>query len=376
MIDGKPVREITEHLLSYPRELLSLYVVVPADPAAQRAVSLRVAAAIGVPGGDEELARRVIAVVDAARTEGTLAIFATKEFLDLYELDAVLPVGTLASGQVEAHWGATYLAPLLLLLDRRRRYAVVCMDSRRIRVFELVLGAMHLVLERSAIDPPDLHDDLEPSKQVHPAYVASRDSAAHDRAGRHLDEWRAGFYRRVGAELRALLLERGIDSVILTGLEQHAAEFIDTAPDEIASRVVGRLPSCSRPDASPAEVLDHVRETVAEADQARDQELVTRIAEQGITGLEATLSALQLGQLSTIAAAWQLDVELRVDGVTEQFRLDRSRPSGDRLSDWSARLLLPRLAAARGTELIFLPGASGERLLREHGGLGGLTRWR
>jgi hypothetical protein len=376
MIDTNQAREIMSRVVTLEPPILSLYLAVAPDPAAQRALALRAAAAIDELGIDSELGRQVLAAVTSERRKGTLAAFASDATLDLFELDARLPIGSAATGRVEAHWGEPYVAPLVLALDQRRRCATICLDRRRVRVFEVFLGEIELLIERSRVRPPDVDDSLEPAKQVHPAYVPSRDSASKDRADRHLDEWRAGLYRQTAAEVRALLRVWEIDSVILMGNEKHVSAFIDACPAEIRERIVARLPACGRTDASRGEVLAHVREAIDEADARRDEALLRHIEESGLVGLEDTLRALQLGQLSTVAAAWDLQDLLRADADTAQIVPGGDQLPAGRLDDRSARLLLPRLAAQQGTELVFLPGAAGDRLLRDAGGIGGVRRWR
>ncbi len=375
MIDSESVRHGTSRILELEGPLLSLYLVADPDPAAQRGLLLRAAAAVEEAGADEEQARRALSAVESDRRFGTLALFAGDGFLETFQVDAALPIGSAATGHVEAYWGEPYVAPLALALDRRRRHAVICMDSRQIRAYEVFLGAIEPMLDRECERPPDLEDSFVAARQGRPAYAASRDGAARDRAERYRAQWRAGFYRRVGAEIRAALFEREIGSVILTGPDKDVAAFLEASPATIGDRVMSRMPACAHSGASPAEVLAHVRATVATVNEERDRALVERITEYGITGVGQTLEALQRGQLSTVVASWQLDLSLATDPASGQIRVELTAPEGQ-LDERSVRLVLPRLAVERRTQLVFLPGAAGERLLEEHGGLGGVRRWR
>ncbi len=361
-------------LRTFEGPVLSLYMRVHPGPERQREYNLRARAAIEPLGVPDSVVRKVLRVVESDRRAGTLTIFASDSDLEVIPLSAELPLGDTSIGEVEAHWGEPYLAPLLLALEGRGRYGVIHLDDRVVRLFEVFLDEIEL---RNAFSrAPELTagqpGDSAPARR---AEARGRDSATRDRGERQRDESRQGFYREVGRQIRATLTHRSIDAVVLVGPDKHAADFLAVVPPEVSRRTNARLPALSRSDPSPAQVLEHVEPVIRGAEEKRSDELLDEARERGVCGADAALDALQEGRLATLLVAWDLDRRLLSSAATGRIQSESAMASPALAEEIAPRLALPSLAWRYSTEVVFVDGVPGARLREELGGMAGLTRW-
>lgn len=361
-------------LRTFEPPALSLYLRVHPGPERQREYVLRARAALERLEVPDRVRRKALRVVDADRRAGTLILFASETDLEVIPLSAELPLGDAASGEVEAHWGEPYLAPLLLALGGRWRYGVIHLDDRFARLFEVFLEEIELCSGFSRAQEGSA-GSWQPGATSHRIDARGRDAAARDRGERHRDEIRQSFYREVGRQIRSALAGRGIEVVIVVGPDKDVSDFLSAVPDELTRRTTARLPALSRSDAGPAQLLEHVAETIRADEEHRSDALLDEARERGVCGADASLAALQEGRLATLLVAWDLDQRLRASAATGRLQPESVEDADSGGPTVPPRLALPHLAWRYSTDVVFVDGAPGSRLLDELGGIAGLTRW-
>jgi peptide subunit release factor 1 (eRF1) len=334
----------------------------------------------GVP---PKVAARAIAFAERDRPLGrSLALFVGPELFEVVPFGVDLPFVDAATGTAEARWGEPYLTPLRLALDQHERFGVLFVDGWRARLFEVFIGGIDTLLERTRQHTPESENDLQQSKQVHPGYIPSRGGAAWDDAEEHSEEWRDRFYRTLVPEIARLIGERAIGPLLIMGPAPDVDAMRWLLPPPLRERIVDMLPSMADPEAAASEVLERVVPAIGRAEAARDRRILRQIAEQGVRGMAETVRRLQQGQLAVIAVPWHFDESAYVDRRTGYVSLDESSAGAHTPADRSADTeqvslwdVLPELAGQFGTAVVFMTGDDRHRLLDEFGGLAGLRRW-
>src|SRR5215510_9744342 len=118
-----------------------------------------------------------------------MGIFADAENVEIIDVPFELPVIDPRTGHVDARFGEPYLSPLMLAFDQFERFFVVLIGRDRCRTFEAFLGEIEELKDSVRGPTPGDWDRLQSAQQTIPAYLASRDNAAKDRAERHLWQW-------------------------------------------------------------------------------------------------------------------------------------------------------------------------------------------
>lgn len=364
--------------------VLSLYVDVgpAAGGTAGKAFALRAAEAMrGL-----DLPKAYVADVvgrlksDFARLEGrTLVLFAGEDpnaDLEAYHLQSELPFLAATDGVI-AHWGRPLVAPLLLALDQRERYAVIYVAADRVRVFEAFLGQIDEVADYSRSVNTEAWSDFRSSRR-NPgaaANAAARGGADVDRFRRRLEEASARLYRTLAPQVEELMAAGRADRVILIGQPQTLGAFESAMSGGMAAKVVGRLAPPANPAAPAREWLPLVADLIAQTEAAREEELLDRVREAGVWGFEQTLGLLQERKLRTLVVPFG---QTRSVYVTESGwvaatpgEAEALRP-GETVAEASLLEVLPDLVRSTGTALEFVEGTAEERLVNEFGGLAGM----
>ncbi|WP_456425035.1 VLRF1 family aeRF1-type release factor [Rhodocaloribacter sp.] len=377
-----------EQLGAYEAPILSLYLDVNPAHAENLREGYRIRAEnamkrAGVPGAliDEVVAR--FRQDPPHRYGRTLALFAAEDPGELFEmrfLQVDLPLVSEVD-RVIARWSAPYVAPLLLARDDYERYAVVYMDRARWRFFEVHMGEIEEVREAFLeIDTTEWRRLTEPTGGS-PAMETV--GIGKDLYESREEAWVHRFYKKNAALLEKAMAARGAERLILCGPEERRAAFEAVLPGTPAGKVVARLPGLPHPEASPAQVLDHVADAVEQAEREGELALLDRIAERGVWGLDAVLQALQEGQLYTVAVPWTPKVLfttvhrcpetgfVAVDAATAEAACTPGQaPAPVRLDE-----ALPERAVTHGSRLEFVRGEAERRLVDTMDGIAGLRRW-
>jgi hypothetical protein len=346
------VQQILRRVESIDAPVLSLY--VPVDPsvpgAGGRGALVRIRKALAASGAPSGLAERVAgAARELVAVAGTAALIAGEDEMISLRIDEVLPVVFDSTGELEASWGPPLRGPLYLALTAHR-YAAVVVDSTAVSCFELFAGSADELWTEQRAGVPGQGDQVESSKQIHPAYVASRGGHARDAADDHDAAWTEHLYRTAAERLVRTMTERAIDRLILIGTSASEHQLADHLPDRLRDRIAAELPALSAAAPGPAQVTEHCRDAVDEAERRRISDLVDAIAgPQSVSGVDAAESALEMARLGRLVLSWRLPVAQR-EGLIAG-------------------------ALARGAEVALATGELADRLMRDHGGVVAERRW-
>jgi peptide chain release factor subunit 1 len=297
------------------------------------------------------------------RAANGLAIFASAgaHLFEAIQLDAPLP----------EHWlfvGSTpHLFLLARLIDRYPRYAAVLLDRNQARIFVFGLASMQ-----------------------HAEQIAGEKTRRHSQGGwsqarfqRHIENLHAQHVKEVIETLDTLVRDEGIAHVVAAGSDEALALLRENLPANLAER----LDATTRLDvnASDAEVLQATLESLqakqVETDNQRVQELLDawRSGGRGVAGPEATLHALEMGQVDELIIAASLDLlksvqRLPDDAAPGPVHADTSAPpgAGDEMTLKLASELMTR-AHRTGARIRFIENPT---LLADFGGVGALLRFR
>jgi hypothetical protein len=370
LLAPEDLRAIGERVSGYPVPALSVYLNVnPASAENRRkAYVIRLKDALReneVPG---DLMERVLSYVESERPRmRTLVLFAAPEGrFETYWLQAELPE--------EVRWGEPYVAPLELALDEYEPTGIALFDAKRFRFFVTALGQVGEELKDANVFDTAGWREIT----ISPSTARPRGGTARDLFEQRLEEWTRRFYREVAGELRQTVERFGIRRLILAGPEKRTAELRSVLPREIEALVAAsaHLPA----DASEGEVLRRVSELQERLERRHERELLGRAAEEGIAGLDATLSALQEGRIYLLLAPWPLEGEAYwCDSCRLAFA---GRPAngscrycGGPVRERPLADALLELAGARDARIEFMRAGNARTLREEFGGLAGLTRF-
>ncbi len=388
MIGNNLKLALLEQIEPHDTPVLSLYLDVNRgnDATADKAFALRAAQALRELPLDKQYVARISErlKIEFARPEGrTLALFTGEDpddTLGAYYLQTELPFLEDSDGAL-AHWGRPLVGPLLFALDQRERYAVVYVAEARVRVFEAFLGQIQELNDHGLeVDTDEWvpYREARRSPAVGVGGVAARGGADVDSFKTRLAEASARLYRSLTPRLERNLDEERVDRIILMGTPGNLAAFQEVLPDAVKSKVVGTLPPPPNPDADAPEWLPLVQELVADAEEAHELALLDRVREEGVGGLQETLSLLQDHRLHSLVMPWNgLPTVYRVPSGRVSAGPEEARALEPGAEPEEVELLevLPELVRQSGTALEFVHGPAQERLHAEFGGLAGLTRW-
>ena len=389
MIGKEEVRRLQEEIAFHPGPLLSLYVATnPADPnvtdysagSKSKPYVIRAKDTMKELGVPAEVQKKVLDRLEHDVIGGrTRALFASKDAIEVYDLNVDLPVVDLSHGRVEARWGEPYVLPLVLALDEYERYAIVLLDEERWRLFEAYLGEVQEVADAFRAVDPGQWRRLAEAKPGTPFGVAARGGSGRDKFDRRMLAWTHRFYRQLAAETGRWLERLGSDRLILMGLPEETRYFEGLLPKATRERVVAHLPlppGGSR--VTPAEVQRSIADTIAAVEREKEAELLARVREEGVWGTEQVLEDLQLGRIYALVMPWRPEGEVWVCPDTGYASLDRSKveavcPAEPQKAELASTLV--ELANLFGARVEFVRGDNADLLNREFGGLAGLKRW-
>jgi len=384
MITTQDVRRFEETVAAMERPVLSLYLDVNPGQGefSPRAAALRTRETLRQLDVPEELQQRVLRYLDTRSVPArTLAIFATKDRLEVLPLQVELPVQHSTTGHLEARYGEPYRFPLALAVDEYPRYGIVYADSENWRFFESCLGEFEEVADAFRSMGPETYKKLNEAGNRNPPWTPARADAGRDNLQQYLNEWTHRFYRESARLLQQLVDERACERLVLFGSIQHTREFASELPKPLRDRVVATLPSLTSPNAAPGEVRQRFDEVVEGIEREQEAQLLARLREEGVTGLARCLGALQDNRLYVLAVPWQLDATVWRDRETGYVAADSAearRRTTDGNGDVAAvplRDILLDLTRAKGVRLELMRGENERRLQSDMGRMAGLARW-
>ena len=383
MLTERDIAYIREQIAPHAAPVLSLYVDVnPAKPEnANRAWLVRAKNALRALSLPADLSRNVLELLEQERPHArTLVLFAAEDVLERYDLQVDLPVVDLAHGRVEARWGEPYVAPLVYALDEFERAGALCLHRSGWRFFEIDLGEIQEITNLFAEIAQDEWGELEAYIPVlRDNLLRARATSRADRFAQRMQAWVYRFFKRLASIVERVVVQRDIRRLVLLGPAEETKFFEQFLSRDLRRRVVAHVGALPAPDASPSQVLERVAPALEAAERAEEQALLDKIRDlPGIWGIDPTLDALQMGQLSVLVAPWNLDVRVWrcPDGwVAETKERARLMCVDGEPEKVSLHDIIVDLAMDFGTRLEFVRGEAEERLRREFHGLAGLRRW-
>ena len=289
-----------------------------------------------------------------------LAIFASAGA----ELFEVIPFET----PIGDHWlfvdSVPHLYPLAKLIDTLPRYAAVLLDTNKARILVFSLAAV----ER---DEKVVNDKTRRSSQG---------GWSQSRYQRRADNIHLHHMKEVADTLERIVREDGINEIVIAGDEVAIPKLREALPAHLADKVVDAI----KLQRNAADILDRSLAAIREKDAETDAEKVAQLVDAwqagglGVAGPEATLSALQLGQVDELVITGSPDTLKTVQ------KLPQDSPSGDLQVDTTAHGAADEETLKLAGELVRRAEQTGARLrfienpeLLEHiGGVGALLRFR
>lgn len=392
MLSAHHLEQLLAQIKALPRPVVSIY--VESDQAGGGLVSelartrvRRVLADLraATPSVSERFEARILEALGHPGGSGTVAIFAgpadaTHPQIITRNLPSQLPVG--ANGLAgEGRLGEPWLTPFRLALSETRRVALVHVHDRGVSAYESFLDEIERIVELTPPTMPGVNDRLETSKTIHPAHIPDRGNSGHDDAEAHRVAWRRRFYVDAAADLAAVLAARSIDEILLLGAPNNRQLFEAAAPSSLLNKLIGTGPGLPRQDARPTQILAAVRDQLDHHLRERKLELLAKVREHGVVGLDDCLTKLQRGQLQLLFVPWDLDGELFVELDTGQVATSpgQARALGGannaRIAPVRARSKLIELADVHSTAIEFIRAGAAKSPFDAIRGVAGLPRW-
>jgi peptide chain release factor subunit 1 len=194
---------------------------------------------------------------------------------------------------IENHWlyigDQPHLYPLARIASQYPRYAVVLADTNRTRILVIADGGG--VAEDTAIE----------GKKTRRTMQGGWSQARYQR---HVENYHLHHIKDVVAALEKIVLQEGIDRVIISGDPVVIPLVREQLPKALAEKVIDEL--TLPPDAPEAEVIAATRRSMIEVDAKTDREKVDaaigayRAGGLGVVRPDATLLALTNGQVDEL----------------------------------------------------------------------------
>ena len=258
-----------------------------------------------------------------------------------------------------------HLYPLVRLIDQYPRYASVVLDTNQARVFVFGLGT------------------IEKREQVKGVKTrrTSMGGWSQARYQRRAENFHLHHIKEVVETLDRVVRDDNIQHIIVLGDDVVVSSLKGALPAHLTEKVVdvGRVDRYGSEDDIVAETLDLLRQKDADTDREKVTELVGawQGGGLGVVGPEATIRALQMGQVEELLIVASADALKPVQ-----------QPTGDTPAPVSTETSAASTASDKqlqlSDDLVTRAQQTGARvriiedpeLLREHGGVGATLRFR
>jgi peptide subunit release factor 1 (eRF1) len=219
------------------------------------------------------------------RSANGLAIFSASgagEFFEAIQLDVPFDDHWLFIGAVP------HIYPLVRLVDQYPRYASVLVDTNRARILVFGLGAIEQRTEVTGVK----------------TRRSSMGGWSQARYQRRAENFHQQHIKEVVETLDGIVRRDNIQHIIVAGDDSVVSLLRDEMPKHLVDRLVDvlKLDRHAGEDAIVEATLDALRQKDAETDAERVREVVDawHSAGLGVVGPEATLRALELGQVDEL----------------------------------------------------------------------------
>jgi peptide subunit release factor 1 (eRF1) len=255
---------------------------------------------------------------ELSRSTNGLAIFAcagANDFFESIQVQAPMDDHWLFVGQVP------HVYPLAKLVDQYPRYAAVVLDTHRARIVVFSLGAVERKQEITG--------------------VKTRRTAmggwSQARYQRHTENFHLQHVKEVVEALDKIVTAENIQHVVVAGDDVVVPIVKEQLPQRVLDKLVDTIHLDNR--VAEGELLDATLATLREQDAEGDAQVVADVvgawqaSALGVVGPEATLSALELGQVDELLITGTPDTlkmvqTLPVDAIAGGVVATTSAPSG------------------------------------------------
>ncbi len=301
--------------------------------------------------------------VELNRAANGLAIFAssgTGEFFDAIQLQAPIPEHWLFIGAVP------HIYPLVRLIDQYPRYAAVLLDTNSARIVVFSLGAVEKSMQLAGV-----------KTKRH-----SMGGSSQARYQRHVENFHLHHVKEVVDTLDRVVRADNIQKIIVAGDEVVVPMLKDALPGHLSEKLIDvmKLNRQASDDQLAEATLEVLRRKDAETDSERVQSAIDawRGGGLGVMGPEATLRALQLGQVEELLiAATPQDLKpvqtLPPDAAPEPMATQTAIPVQSDEGQLHLSDELVTRAQQTGARIRIIED---RELLRAHGGAGATLRFR
>ena len=312
--------------------------------------------------GDFERIRTYLAN-DINRSANGVAIFSSAgagDFFEAVQLDV----------PIDDHWlfigSVPHVYPLMRLIDQYPRYASVVLDTNQARIFVFGLGTVEQRQEVKGVK----------------TRRSSMGGWSQARYQRRAENFHLHHVKEVVDTLDRVVRTDNIQYLVVVGDDVVVPMVKEALPQHLAEKVVDvlRLDRHAGEDEIVEATLDALRQKDAETDKERVERLIDAWQGGGLgaVGPEATMRALQLGQVDELLIAAAPDVlkpvqKMPDDAAPEPVATDTTAPAA--ATDQQLQLSQELVARAQqtGARVRIIEDAE---LLRDHGGVGAILRFR
>jgi peptide subunit release factor 1 (eRF1) len=292
-----------------------------------------------------------------------LAIFASSgsEFFEAIPLEAPLDHHELFIGSVP------HLYPLARVIDTFPRYAAVTLDTNKARIAVFSLGA----------------NQREEKIQNEKTRRSQKGGWSQARYQRRAENFHLHHIKEVVDTLDKIVRDENINHIVVEAEEVALPIFKEQLPKHLAEKLVDVLTIQRDADDTNllARTLEALRVKDAETDSEKVEELMNawRSGGLGVAGPEATLSALQLGQVDELIITASPDLlkpvqKLPDDAAPGEVQADTSAPQGT--ADEKRLKLADELVTRANQTAARIRFIEDKNLLADVGGVGALLRFR
>lgn len=313
---------------------------------------------------------------DAQRAGGRSAVYVVgADLRERFDVQLDLPE--------RVHYGRPLPALIEGIAHSRPPVGVLAVDRECARLFVLEQGELRESWQREHVRPASgTGKRLTLPRTMGPGTPGMMGAPAHDLYEDREQARQQRFFREIAAELQRALPAAGIRSLVLVGPPERVAAFRAELPDSAPLSVIGETNvEVGVADASPAQLLARVLPITQVAEERGEQQLLARLREEGVAVMEAVLQAVQQGRVHELIVPESAEeIHLFRSGSPEPYytslkSVPRSPLDGSVMERVTLEDVLPELRRRFGLEVRTLHGPRARRLVREFGGLAGLTRY-
>jgi peptide chain release factor subunit 1 len=301
--------------------------------------------------------------IDLNRSANGLAIFAssgTGEFFEAVQLHAPIDDHWLFMGEVP------HIYPLVRLIDQYPRYAAVLLDTNSARIVVFGLGAVEKSMHVEGVK----------------THRHSMGGSSQARYQRHIENFHLHHVKDVVDTLDRVVRADRIHNIIVAGDEVVVPMLKEALPAHLSEKLVDvmRFDRHAGDDEIAEATLEVLRQKDAETDGERVEQVIDawRGGGLGVMGPEATLRALQLGQVEELLITATLQTLKPVqsmpdDAARQPVSTHTTTPAGSDQRQLHLSDELVTRAKQTGARIRMIEDP---RLLQPYGGVGAVLRFR